>query len=149
MQLWKSFLELTITRRLRLGPNAQFLVGASGAVFDWPIVLNYIASLVTQTFYTATRAVRVTSISGRVRVAGTGGACTISFFKVPSGTAVGSGTLLHSGSFNLVGAVDTVQTLVLIPGAGLTLAAGDSIGYVLTGTATSAVGTVSVSVTPV
>ena len=113
------------------------------------ICLNYIATLVTQKFFIATRAVRVKAIIGATRVAGSGGACTISFFKAASGTAVGSGTLLHSGSFNLVGTADTNQNLTLSATvADITLAAGDGIGYVLTGTATSAVGTVTVHVVP-
>lgn len=115
------------------------------------VSFNYTAALVTQTFFTATRAVRVKAILGRVRVQGTGGACTIQFFKVPSGTAVGSGTALdNSSTFNLVGTVDTNQTITLSSTvATLTLAAGDSVGYVLTGTATSAVGNVTLHVVPV
>ena len=115
------------------------------------VSFNYTAALVTQTFFTATRAVRVKAILGRVRVQGTGGACTIQFFKVPSGTAVGSGTALDNAStFNLVGTVDTNQTITLSSTvATRTLAAGDSVGYVLTGTATSAVGNVTLHVVPV
>jgi hypothetical protein len=105
--------------------------------------------MVTQTIYTAFRPMRVKAIQGRVRVQGSGGACTLAFFKVPSGTAVGSGVALHSGSYNVVGTVDTNQTLTLSATVSdVTLAAGDSIGYVLTGTPTSAVGSVTVALVP-
>jgi len=113
------------------------------------INLDYVAALVTQKFYVAPRAGVVTDIRGVTRVAGSGGACTISFFKVPDGVAVASGTLLHTGSFNLVGTADFQQVLTLVTDqTALTLKAGDALGYVLTGTATSAVGTVGVTIEP-
>ena len=113
------------------------------------IQLNYTSELVTQAIWVAPYPCVVTDIRGRTRVAGSGGACTIQFFKAPNGTAVGSGSLLHSGSFNLVGTADTNQVLTLVTDPTvLQLAAGDSIGYVLTGTATNAVGTVNVTVEP-
>lgn len=113
------------------------------------IQLNYIATLATQAFWVAPYACVVTDIRGRPRVAGSGGACSLQFFKAPSGTAVGSGTLLHSGTYDMVGTADINQVLTLVANpASLQLAAGDSIGYVLTGTATSAVGTVGVTVEP-
>lgn len=131
------------------GTPGEFQVNGASAIT--PITLNYTASMVTQTIFTSSRAYRVKGIVGRVRVQGSGGACTLSFYKVPSGTAVGSGTLLHSGSFDVAGGtVDTNQTLTLSATvATVTLAAGDSIGYVLTGTPTSAVGSVTVAMTPV
>lgn len=110
---------------------------------------NYTSALVTQCIWVSAYPCIVTDIRGRVRVQGSGGACTVAFFKVPSGTAVASGTALHSGSFNLVGTVDTNQVLTLVTDqTALTLAAGDGIGYVLTGTATSAVGTFGIAVEP-
>ena len=113
------------------------------------INLDYTAALVTQKFYVAPRAGIVTDIRGATRVAGSGGACTISFYKAASGVSIGSGTLLHVGSFNLVGTADTNQVLTLVANNDtLTLQAGDSLGYVLTGTATSAVGTVGVTIEP-
>lgn len=113
------------------------------------ITLNYISSLVTQKIFVCQTPMIITHIGGVTRVAGSGGACTISFYKAASAIAVGSGTLLHSGSFDLVGTADTNQTLTLVTNQqSLTLAAGDSIGYVLTGTATSAVGTVTIQLEP-
>ena len=113
------------------------------------VTVNYIATLVTQKFFVAPRKLIVTSIVGATRVAGSGGACTASFYKAASAVAVGSGTLLHAGSFNLVGTADTNQALTLspVPGA-LTLNPGDSLGYVLSGTATSAVGSVTITLEP-
>lgn len=122
----------------------------SGSTLSEYIQLNYISTLVTQAIFVAPYPCIVTGIQGRPRVAGSGGACSIKFYKAPSGTAVGSGTLLHSGTYDLVGTADTNQTLTMVTDqSAVTLAAGDSIGYVLTGTATSAVGTVVVTIEPV
>lgn len=110
---------------------------------------DYTSALVTQAVYVASRASVIVDIRGRTRVAGSGGACTLQIFKAPSGTAIGSGTLVHSGSYNLVGTADTNQVLVLVNDIGiLTLAVGDALGYVLTGTATSAVGTFTITLEP-
>jgi len=114
---------------------------------------DYTAALVTQKFYveSAPNGRCVVDIRGIPRVAGSGGACTLQIFKVPDGVAVASGTLLHSGSYNLVGTADFQQVLTLIPdptGTALCLKAGDALGYVLTGTATSAVGTITVTTEP-
>lgn len=113
------------------------------------IQLNYVAALVTQSIWVAPYACIVTDIRGRTRVAGSGGAATLKFFKVPDVVAVASGTLLHAGTFDLVGTADTNQVLTLVNNLdSLTLKAGDAIGYALTGTATSAVGTVGITVEP-
>jgi hypothetical protein len=91
----------------------------------------------------------VQGISGRVEVAGTGGACTFSLFKAPSGTAGASGVLLHTGTFNVAGTAATTQTLVLSTVVGaLSLNAGDSIYLALTGVPTSAVGNVTIALNP-
>ena len=113
------------------------------------VTVNYIATLVTQKFFVAPRKLIVVAINGATRVAGSGGACSVSFYKAASAIAVGSGTLLHAGTFDLVGTADTNQPLVLVGNpASLTLNPGDSLGYVLTGTATSAVGSVTVTLEP-
>jgi hypothetical protein len=114
-----------------------------------PLTLNYTASIVDCTMFTADRAYTVKAIRGRVDVAGTGGACTAVIRKVASATAITAGTALHSASFNLVGTANAQQTLVLSATASdLLLAAGDSICFDLTGTATSAVGAISVFLNP-
>lgn len=148
MLLWKRITELVVQRWLDMAPGSILKYNGADGLGD-AIVLNYIATLVTTGFYVAPRNMRVTKIQGRVRVAGTGGACTITLYKAPSGTAIGSGVALHSGTYNLVGTADAVQTLTLSTTVGaLNIAAGDAIGFVLTGTATNAVGNVTVSVTP-
>ena len=127
----------------------RMLGSVDSAMCQQNINFDYTAALVTQKFYIANRPSVVVDIRGATRVAGTGGACSVQFFKAASGIAVGSGTLLHSGTFDLVGVVDTNQVLTLVPTqTTVTLQAGDSIGYVLTGTATSAVGTFAVTIEP-
>lgn len=124
--------------------------GVKGVGFI-PACITYApTSNATQIALVADRAYRVKSIIGRVNVAGTdGGAVTATVYKAPSGTALASGTALHSGTFNLKGTAATNQTLTLsTTDADLMIAAGDTIGVVLTGTLTSATGGISVSLTP-
>ena len=112
---------------------------------------GYTASSVTQGVFTAAYPVIVTQIYGRPTVAGTGGACSLSFYKAPSGVAMASGTLLHSSSFDLTGTINVNQELsanLVTNQASLTLNEGDSLGYVLTGTPTSAVGHVTIAFEP-
>jgi len=114
------------------------------------ITIPYTSALVTQKVWTAVRPMVVTDIVGVTRVAGSGGACSIKLYKAASGIAVGSGTLLHTGTFDLVGTADTNQVLTLVADLpSTTLQPGDSLGYVLTGTATSAVGVVTVVMEPI
>lgn len=114
------------------------------------INFDYLATLVTQKIFVANRVSRVVDIRGVPRVAGSGGACSVQFFKAASGVAVGSGTLLHGGTYDLTGTADTNQTLTLVTDVNaLTLQPGDAVGYVLTGTPTSAVGTFAVCIEPV
>jgi len=101
-------------------------------------------------FFVANRAYQVQSIIGRPLVAGTGGACTGEVRKAPSATAAASGTLLHTGSFDLVGTVNVNQTLTLsTTAATILLAAGDALALDITGTTTSARGILSVLLLPV
>lgn len=110
---------------------------------------NAVNLLVTQAFFTATRRYKVVGIGGRPVVAGVGGACTFVIRKAASTVAIGSGTLLHTGSFNVAATADTNQTLTLSATASdLEIAAGDTIGLVLTGVPTSAVGVATVTLVP-
>ena len=133
-----------------LGDSSMGIEGAGGGDGGFlPITLNYTATTVDCTLFTADRPYVVKAIRGRVDVAGTGGACTAQIRKVPSGTALTSGTVLHSGTYNLVGTAATQQALTLsTTPSDLLMAAGDSICYDLTGTATSAVGAISVTLNP-
>lgn len=131
--------------------GTQRTLGVANATSACKVVtFNYISSVATQKFFVAPVAMRVVAIHGVTRVAGSGGACTFSFYKAADGVAVASGTLLHAGTFDLVGTADTNQYLTLVTNSdSLTLAPGDSIGQALTGTATSAVGSITVTLEPV
>ena len=89
------------------------------------------------------------AITATVEVAGTdAGAVTAVIRKAPSGTALASGTALHSGSINLKGTAATNQALTLSTTSGVVnLAAGDRLAFDLTGVMTSAVGSVTVHMT--
>lgn len=115
---------------------------ATGGTGDFiPVSVGYTASSpATTSFFTASRNYVVGDISGRVDVAGTGGACTATLYVAPSGTA------LHTGSFNLVGTAAAKQTLTL--GSTVAVPAGSSLGIVVAGTATSAVGSLTVALRP-
>ena len=102
----------------------------------------------TEPFFIASRRYVVTAIIGRVLAQGSGGACTLSFYRAPSGTAIGSGTILHSGSYNVVGTIDANQTLSLASASSLEVANGDVIGAVLTGTPTAGSGAITITLRP-
>lgn len=127
------------------------MLGAANATSQSKFVsFNYTAALVTQKVFVAPIRLRLTAIQGVPRVAGSGGACTLIFYKAADGIAVGSGTRLHSGTYNVAGTADTNQYLTLVaPESSLTFEAGDAIGYVLTGTATDAVGAITATFEPV
>jgi len=110
----------------------------------------YEPTVLDSSFFVANRPYRVVGITARVEVAGTGGACTAVIKKAPSATDIASGTALHSSSYNLVGTVDTNQTLTLSTTlTNRNIVAGDAIGFDITGTPTSARGVVSVYLIPI
>lgn len=136
---------------LRQNADGSFGIegSANGEGGFTPATLMYVASTVDCSFFVADRPYVVKAIRGRVDVAGTGGACTAVIRKVPSGTALTSGTALHTGSYNLVGTAATAQTLTMATlDSTLLMAAGDALAYDLTGTATSAVGCITVTLCP-
>lgn len=111
--------------------------------------IGYNVPATDASFFVADRAYVVKGIRGVNDVIGTGGACTAIVRKVPTGTALTSGTALHTGSFNLVGTAATNQILTLsTTGSDLLLAAGDRLALDYTGTATSAIGCVTVHMSP-
>lgn len=128
------------------------LVGADGgAVSGFQITANpYTATSVDMTIFTASRACVVTGLTGRVDTAGTdASAVTAQVRKVPSGTALTGGTVLHSGTYNLKGTANTNQVLTLSTTEGaLRLAAGDSVVVDFTGVLTAAAGCISVTMAP-
>ncbi len=106
------------------------------------------ANVVDRVFFTApsNMAFTILSVVARVVVAGTDvGAVTAQIRRPASGTAITSGAGVHSGTINLKGTVDTNQTMTI---TSPNLTAGQSLGFDLTGTPTSAVGSVSVFMVP-
>jgi hypothetical protein len=108
------------------------------------------ATSVDSIIFVAPRAMVVQSIVARVETAGTdASAVTAVIRKAASGTALTAGTALHSSSVNLKGTAATNQALTLSTTAStLALAAGDAVGIDFTGTLTSAVGVVTIGLTP-
>lgn len=119
--------------------------GGTGPFMHDAINYNVPVATVAQCIMNTGRAMVIDSIVGRTFVAGTGGAATFQIWKAPSGTAPISGTVLHSGTFNMVGTIHTDQVLTLTT---TQVAAGEAIWAVPTGTATSAVGSISVNCRP-
>lgn len=101
-------------------------------------------------FFVADRVYVVKGIRGVVDVAGSdGSAVTATIRKVPDGTALASGTALHTGTFNLKGTAATNQSLTLSATAtDLQLYAGDRLAVDMTGTATAAIGAITVNLAP-
>jgi hypothetical protein len=110
------------------------------------VSIEYLAASVDKVAFVAPRKMRVVSITGRVEAAGTdGGAVTLAVKKAASGTAIASGTALHSSTMNLKGTAATNQTLTLsTTSTDLDIAAGTAIGLDFTGVLTTATGTVTV-----
>lgn len=108
------------------------------------------ASSIDEVFFVASRRYVVRGLSARVETAGTdASAVTAVIKKAASGTAIGSGTALHSGSINLKGTAATTQALTKSTTASdLIIEAGDSIGIDYTGTLTAAVGVVTLQLSP-
>ena len=106
------------------------------------------AFLVVSTQVMARRMI-VKSIVGVVDTAATN-AVTATVYKAPSATAIGSGTALHSGTFNLQGTAATNQTLTLSTTSGvLDVAAGNRLGFVISGAPGAAgVGLITVTLAP-
>lgn len=111
--------------------------------------VGYNVPAANTSFFVADRAYVVKGIRGVNDAIGTGGACTAILLKVPNGTALASGTALHASTYNLVGTAATNQILALSTTAGaLLMAAGDRLAISYTGTATSAIGCVTVTMAP-
>lgn len=100
--------------------------------------------------FTAKRRMIVSDITAYIGAAGTdAGAVTAVLKRAPSGTALASGTALHTGSINLKGTASTNQTLTLATLADtLDIPAGTSIGIDFTGVLTAAYGAVTVTLMP-
>lgn len=100
-----------------------------------------------ESFFIAPYPIEIVSVIERHTVLGTdGSAVTLMLKKVPSGTAVAAGTDTLASGISLKATINTNQTATLhATAANYKLAAGDSLGLVVTGTPTSVAG-VSVTV---
>lgn len=128
----------------QLGDGGLGFEGKDGGNGPIPLgTINYSvpATGTAQLLFYTPRAVVIDNIEGRTTVAGTGGAATATVYMAPSGTAPASGTALHSGTFNLVGTINTDQALTLTT---TQVPAEYAVYVVFTGTATSATGGITV-----
>jgi hypothetical protein len=98
------------------------------------------ASAAVVTFFMANRAYRVKAIRVRESTVGTSEAFT--FHKNPSGTAAGAGTALLTGAVTLGGTTNNTPVAGTMSStiATVTLAAGDSLSFTVSGTVGSAAG---------
>lgn len=116
-----------------VGPGGQFTVSHT-----------FPATPVDHNFWIAPFACTVVGITFRPIV--TAASATLDVKKVPSGTAVASGTTLLSAAFALDGTTATNQVGALTAtAADRDLAAGDALGSDVTGTTTNATGTLTVT----
>lgn len=116
-----------------------------GSFVNQIVNYNVPATTTAMCLMSAGRSMVIDAIVGRPFVAGTGGAATAAVWKAPSGIAPISGTALHSGTFNLVGTIHVDQPLTLTT---TTVAANEDVWVVFTGTATSAIGAISINARP-
>jgi hypothetical protein len=122
--------------------------GGQGSKGFVNVSIEYSASSVDKVSFVAPRRYIVKSIVGRPTVAGTdAGAVTAVIKKAASGTAITAGTALHSGTYDLKGTANTIQTLS-VTAADNEIPAGTAIGIDFTGTLTSATGVVTVLLAP-
>lgn len=139
---------------VQLKQNADLSLGLQGTDLDEggfiPVNIEYVAASVDKVSFVAPRRMIVKAIYGRVEAAGTDGSAVTAVIKrTASGTAIASGTALHSSTFNLKGTAATNQVLTLsTTPSDLDLAAGTAIGIDFTGTLTSATGVITVLLAP-
>lgn len=129
------------------GLSGQILLNSDPSFIDRTFAWQAGTTLNSRTIYTATRAERVTAVIGHIDAA-TGGAATLVVEKRASGVAPGAGVSLSSNSVDLNGTPNNNQTLTLAAIADITLAAGDCLGLVTTGTVTISAGSVTIHSTP-
>lgn len=124
--------------RVRLG----LLEPQQLTTFQFTALAN--ASVVSQVFAIAPAALQILSVQEVHSTLGTdAGAVTADVVKCTGTQAIGAGVTVLSATANLKGANNTVQTPALsATPANILLAAGDRLGFVLGGTATSVAGVV-------
>jgi hypothetical protein len=98
---------------------------------------NFAAATVAQLFWTAPKACKIIRVYERHGTAA-GQAGTLQIEKVPSGTAIGSGTVALATAIDLAGTANTNQKVSALTTAAAILAEGDSLATKLaSGAATS------------
>lgn len=133
------------------GTDGEVQINGSTAGFV-VVQIPYVATSVDTGWFVAARAYRVKSIILRPLTVAAATA-TAQIFKAPSATAIAGGTALAAAQ-NLAtgdGAVANTNyaaTLSVVAGA-LDIAAGDAIGPAFTGTMTTKVGVITVTLVPI
>ena len=122
--------------------NADLSLGLQGTDLDdggfltinmpYSAITNTTGAFLVVSSQILNRRMVVKAISGVVDSTASN-AVTATVYKAASGTALGSGTALHSGTFNLQGTAATNQSLTLAASAALDVAAGNRIGFVISG----------------
>lgn len=98
--------------------------------------------------YVANRPYRVLAIEGAPWVA-EGGALTLTVLKFTSGQdPTTQGTALHTGTFNLNGTADTVQSLTMATGTTPDLADGECIAFRLSAAVATAQAGITITLAP-
>lgn len=109
---------------------------------------NTTGEFLTVTGPTFSRRMIVKAITGCAETVATN-SVTATVYRAPSGTAVGSGTALHSGTFDLKSTAATPVALTLAAASALDLPAGTRIGAVVSGAMGAAgVGSITVALAP-
>lgn len=124
--------------------------GAGGLVLEpaTPVVITIpYSSPVDGVHFIASRSYRVHKVIARPTASAAGATGVVK--KVDSGTAITSGTAVHTSNFTLDGTAHTNQTMVLsATSADCNIAAGQAIGIDWTGTTTSGTGVVMIELIP-
>lgn len=111
---------------------------------------RYDANSVDQALFRAHRKYIVKDVACWPTVAGTDGAAvTVSVKKIDSGSAINTGTKVHTSTMDVKGTINTAQVMTLATDpADRVIAAGQWIGLDFAGTLTAAVGSVSITLAP-
>jgi hypothetical protein len=144
---------------VQLKQNADLSMGLQGTDGDdggfiivtlpYSAITNTTGAFLTVSGPVLARRMVVKAITGVVDATASN-AVTATVYRAPSATALGSGTALHSGTFNLQGTAATNQSITLSATASnLDVAAGARIGIVISGAPGAAgVGSITVTLAP-
>ena len=137
-------------RYVNVGTKASANFVQAGLAAAVAVSFVYDANVIDMPFWVADRPYVAIAVNARVLVAGTdAGAVTAQIRRVPNATAVSGGPSIHSGTINLKGTADSVQEMTMVTTTtSINFIKGNSLGFDLTGVATSARGVVSVLMLP-